>query len=207
MSVTDDQAMPYSLWGKIKKTVGGVGLSARMDTKSSNMNSFDLDLQAVKGPTGIQLKGKADTEDNSVAINNLKLSQKIAAPGGSLTLVPKYNIPKQKADITLSYGTDMGTITIDANKDKQKVTISKDFGDEIGAVKPSITTDGDVELQYSRSLGSGSVAASYKPNEYAEVTYTDGPWEATVTAPMDNFENYANRIKFNLKRSVDVTGM
>mmetsp|Transcript_9893 Transcript_9893/g.13053 ORF Transcript_9893/g.13053 Transcript_9893/m.13053 type:complete len:274 (+) Transcript_9893:75-896(+) len=206
MSVTDDQAMPYSLWGRIKKNLHGVDLSARVDTKSSDMNLFDLDVQAEREDTYVQFKGKANAEDSSVEVNNVQLSQKLSAPGGYFTITPKYDIAARKADVQVSYGTDVTVVTVDANADKQKVTVSQEMGDNIGSIKPSITTEGDIELQYSRKVGTGSMTAKYKPNDSAEVVFNDGPWEVTVTAPMDTFDNFGQRLKFNLRRSVDVSG-
>jgi len=208
MSVTEETSMPYKLWGKVKKTVGGIGLSTRVDTSSSNLNALGLDVQATKGATNLQIKGKADTGDASVSVNTVKVKQTLPALGGSLTLIPKYNLPAKKADVTVSYSTGGTVFTVDADASKQKVTIQQPLPETIGgSVAPSITTEGDITLSYSRPVGSGVVSATYKPNDFATVTYNDGPWSATVKAPMDSFgSDYKDRLSFSVGRS-DVIGL
>lgn len=210
MSVTDDEAMPYSLWGRIKRTIGDVALSARVDTKSSSVNKLDLDLQAEKGTTAVQIKGMA--QDANVSINSVKVKQTLEAPGGgSLTIIPKYNLGTKKSDIKVSYSVGDTTVTVDADEKKQKVTIDQPLGNKVGggSIRPSITTEGDITLGYSRDLGTGSLSTTYIPNDKISFTYTDGPWTATVTAPMDmdgGLKSFKERLDFSIGRSVDVTG-
>ena len=197
--------MPYGIWGRIKGSVSGIGLSAKVDTSSKDMSALGLDLQAA-APSGttLQVTGVANTETPSLTVGNIKVTQKIKTDVGDFIVAPMYNLGSSTADVSLAYGRDDTSVKIDVNMDKQKITVSQGIG-ENNVIKPSITSEGDVELAYTRTVGSGSVTAAYKPDSHASVTYEDGPWVATVTAPIDGFYKPTDSVKFNVRRAVDVT--
>uniref|UniRef100_A0A7S3PD84 Uncharacterized protein n=2 Tax=Amphora coffeiformis TaxID=265554 RepID=A0A7S3PD84_9STRA len=197
--------MPYGLWGRVKGKVGDFGLSARVDTSSKDTSALGLDLQAA-APSGttLQVTAVADTASPSVTVGNVKVTQKIQTDAGDFVIAPKYNVGSGATDVSLSYGRDDTKVTIDANMDKQKITLSQGMG-ENNLIKPSITSEGDVELSYTRTIGPGALTANYKPDSHASLIYEDGPWVATVTAPIDGFYKPSESVKFNIRRSVDVT--
>lgn len=201
--------MPFSLWGKVKRTVGMFDLSAKASTKSTAMNKFSLDLQAAAPTSGtaFQLTGTADSEDLTASPGTIKVTQKIdAGDVGKFTVVPKYNFGSSKADVKVSFARDDTVVTVDADLDKQKLTLSQAIGDN-NVIVPSITSDGDVELEYTRSIGTGALTAGYKPDSYVGLTYEDGPWSATVTAPITGlYKPTGVKPSFSIRRSVDVTG-
>lgn len=62
MQIDDLNTTPYSYWGKIKKRVAGVALSARgAVAPSRNDDVVDVELRADGGGTSVQLTGKAGT--------------------------------------------------------------------------------------------------------------------------------------------------
>jgi len=199
--------MPYGIWGRVKGTVRGFNLSARVDTSSKDTSALGLDLQAV-APSGttVQLTAVADTETPSVMVGNIKVTQKIKTDAGDFVIAPKYNLASSSADVSFSYGRDDTRVTIDANLDKQKITVSQVVG-ENNMITPSVTSEGDVELSYTRTIGPGALTAAYKPDSHASLTYEDGPWVATVTAPIDGLYKPSEKVKFNIRRSVDVTAL
>ena len=199
--------MPCSIWGKIKGSFQGIDVSAQADTTSETLTTFGLDLQA-SAPTGtsLQVTAVADTEKPSLTIGNVKLTQKIKTDFGAFTVIPKYNVPSSKADVRVSYGRDDTIVTIDATADKQKITVSQAIGDDI--VSPTFSTDGDVEFAYSRSVGPGTLTTTYKPDAYLGFTYEDGPWTATLQAPVEGvYKVNTQGAKFSVRTSVDVTSL
>lgn len=197
--------MPYGIWGRVKKTVRGVGLSAKVDTSSKDVTSFGVDLQAAT-PSGttFQLTGVANPEVRSMSLDNIQVTQKFETNAGKFILAPRYNVASSAADVSLVYGRDDTTVKIDANMDKQKFTISQGFGDN-NSVSPSFTSDGDIELSYSRTFGSGALTAAYKPDANVKLTYEDGPWVATVTAPIDGLYTPTATPKLSIRKSLDMT--
>jgi hypothetical protein len=203
LKVENKSPMPYSLWGIVKRSIGEWDLSARIDTSSSDLSSCDVDLQAVAGSTALQVKGKASTSSKSGKISNLKLAQKLRALGGVFTLVPQYNLDTQKPDLRIAYGIVDTTVVIDASLGKQKITLSQRIGDK-KSVTHSITTDGDVELEYSRALANGILTTIFRPNDSLDLKWQDGPWQATCSAPLTGLRKFKDGIKVNVRRSVDV---
>lgn len=169
------------------------------------MNMLGLDLQAsAPSGTSLQVTGTANTDEVSLAVANIQVSQKIDTDLGAFVVTPKYNVPSKKADLKLSYGRDDTFVTINANTDKQKVTVSQAIGDG-NVLSPSFSSDGDVELEYTRSIGTGALTASYKPDSHVGLTYEDGPWVASLRTPLDGIYKLSKDVKFGVRRSIDVT--
>lgn len=199
--------MPYGLWGRVKKTVGGIALSAKVDTRSDKMSNLGLDLQASSGSSGtsLQVTGNADVDSLNLSVGTIKVSQKIETEIGKFTVTPKYNVGSGKADVKLVYGRDDTVITLDADLDKQKLTVSQAIGDA-NVITPSITSDGEVELEYSRSIGTGSLTAGYKPDSYVGLKFEDGPLVASIRCGVEGYYKPEGNPVFSVRRKVDVTG-
>jgi hypothetical protein len=204
VAVADKDSLPFNFWGKAKRSIAGWNLSARVDGDSSDMNSLDLDIRADSGSTALQVTGNANAENIDMQVGSVKVSQKIDALGGSWVLSPRYNVQAKKADVTVAYGFQDTVVSIDANLDKQKVTIRQNIGD-MNQVAPSITTDGKVELEYRRSVLTGTVTTTVKPDEFVGVVWQDGPWQANVKAPLDGgIAGLRSGVQVNIRRVVDV---
>lgn len=206
MAVADKESLPFNFWGKAKRSISGWNFSARVDGDSSDLNSIDLDLRAdsSSGSTALQLTGNANAENIDIQVGTLKVSQKIDALGGSWVLSPRYNVQAKKGDVTIAYGFQDTVVSIDANMDKQKVTIRQNIGD-MNQVAPSFSTDGKAELEFRRSVSTGTVTTTVKPNESVGVLWQDGPWQANLKAPLDSgFRGLKDGVNVNIRRIVDV---
>jgi hypothetical protein len=203
LKVVESNAMPYSVWGKVKKSLLGWNVAARVDTDSSDLNQMAVDLQLSGGPAGtaIQLKGSANAADRSGSVSSVKVTQKVDGLGGSWTVAPRYNLDSGKGDVKVAYGIAGATVTVDAAGDSQKVTVSKQFGEK-NRIAPSISTQGDVELEYSRSIASGSLTTTIKPNKSVNVNWQDGSWAVNLNAPVEGIE-----FKKGAKVSVSCSGI
>jgi hypothetical protein len=204
LAVADKDSLPFNFWGKAKRRIAGWNLSARVDGDSSDMNSIDIDLRADSGSTALQVTGNANAENVDVQVGSVKLSQKIDALGGSWVLSPRYNVQAKKGDVTVAYGFQDTIVSIDANLDKQKVTIRQNIGGA-NQVAPSVSTDGKVELEYRRNVLTGTVTTTVKPNEFVGVVWKDGPWQANMKAPLDGgLAGLKDGVQMNIRRIVDV---
>lgn len=85
---------------------------------------------------------------------------------------------------------------------KAKVTIAQRIN-ENNAVSPSVTTDGEVKLEYRRALDTGMLTTRVKPNKSVDFEWQDGPWQASFSAPMDGIV-FNDGVKVNIRRVVDV---
>jgi len=220
LKVEDVDSLPYSLWGKVRRRVRDWSLSARVDSGSTmfvrssrsrfgradnNLSSWLFDLQASSGISGtaVQVKGAVDIENTSTVISSIKVAQKREIMGGEVTVVPRYNVVARKADISVAYGIDDTVVAVDASSDKQRVTVSQRIGIN-NAITPSVTSEGEVEIEYRRQLPSGSVAATLRPDEFLEIQWEDGPWQASIKAPIEGLYRFSDEgVKVNFKRKID----
>jgi hypothetical protein len=203
-----DGEVPFSVWGSLRKSVRGWNLKAKVDAESDNLNSVDFDVQADGGPTSLLLRaaGNVDAKAKSVEVTEVGLKQSFDAPGGDLSFAPNYNIASRKADVRVEYAVDDTRITVDADMDKQKVTVARRINSE-NSIAPSITSDGDVELEYRRVIRDGVLTANYRPNDSTSFKYEEGPWVAKADVPMDGFYKLSSGTKFSIRRSIAVEAM
>lgn len=176
--------IPFRGWAKIKRSAFGFQSSARFDVDSDNLNKVGVDLAILGGPTktGLLVSGSVDTEHGIVALENVKVSQNVDSLGGVWSVVPSYNVGSQKGNVQLAYGSSGIAVSLDADVDQQKLTVAKGFGANV--IAPSITNQGDVEVQFTRMLPTGSVVATIKSNDSVNIKWSDGKWIANINAPI-----------------------
>jgi hypothetical protein len=218
--------MPYSFWGKIKRSIGGWNLSARADADSGDLSVVGLQLQAAGRSTAIQVLGSGSRVPTTtttlpttrtttsaetrltVAVSSVKLSKNINGWGGKWTFVPRYNVKTSKGDMTVAFALQDTVVAVDVaglHEGQQKVTVRQQIGPN-NQFSPSLTTAGEIELAYRRSIAAtgGSVTATIKPDAYVGLKWDDGPWEANLKAPMQGLGKFHDGVKFNIRRTVDV---
>lgn len=71
--VEDLKTLPYSIWGKAKKTFFGFDVSARGKVDSRFLDNIDLDIQANGPTTSFQLLGKGGESTGVIGLNFLKI--------------------------------------------------------------------------------------------------------------------------------------
>lgn len=124
-----------------------------------------------------------------------------------MTVNPRYNIDTEEADVVINYEVDDTTVELTASAEAQSVVIGHVSGDtsleltasaesqsltitqQIDAdnkLSPTITSDGDISLEWERELGDGnSLSATVKPNESIDVEWNDADWTANINVPID----------------------
>jgi len=118
-----------------------------------------------------------------------------------MTVNPRYNLKSSKADVAVGYDMEKMAFGVTASADSQKFTVSRAVGDST-LITPSITTKGDFSLAVKQKLeGRGTVTGTFKANDSIIVDWADGPWVASVAAPLEGYTY--NGVKFTAKRKVD----
>lgn len=197
--------VPFNIWGKLRREVGDWDLTAKADTRSDDLQHLDIRIDAEGGPadTRLRAEGSFDTSAQTGNLRNVGVSQSFDAPGGDIRLSPSLDLASGRGDVRLEYENKDTKITLDADQDHQKVTIAQRL-DEDNQISPSITSEGDLEVEYRRNVGEGVMTAHYKPHESTRITYEEGPWQATADVPMDGFYNVKGGTKLSIRRSVSV---
>ena len=202
LKVEGQEALPMSFWAKATRKIRGWAVSGRVDAASVDPSHYALQLQANSPSTALQVQGSLNAEVNELSVSSLKVSQKVDGLGGTWTFIPRYNVPANKADITVAYGFQDTVIAIDADMKKQKVTVSQQIGTD-NQISPSVTTDGDVELEFRRNIMNGALTTSFKPNSHVSFRWEDGPWVADFKAPMEGL-SFPEGVKMNVRRAFEI---
>ena len=193
--------IPFALWGKAKKAFQGVGdFAASVVVDSDDVQALDLDLEASKGPSKLMIKGTARTDDGTFDVKNLKLTQDVEALGGRWKLSPSYDLKSRLTGVGIDYSFQGTVFSLSADKRKQKLKILQPL-DEKSSICPTVSTTGDVELEYKRAVLDGTVTATYKPNDSLKLKWQDGPYVASFKAPLDGYYKTSG-VKFDLRRAI-----
>lgn len=192
---------PCNLWGSARKTFRNWKLQANILSKNDQLEAMDLDVIAKGGPHDASLMFHGSVGHRYAEIHQLAVSKSYEAPGGTIHLTPRYNT-NTGPGVLLDYDIDDTTVSLDADRYKQRVKVSQTFADN--TVAPSISTEGEVQLQYRRHIGKdGILDIDYLPNTGTTVRYQHGPWDIVAEMPMDGFVSYKQTgIKVGLRRSV-----
>jgi hypothetical protein len=194
---------PYSIWGRAHRSIAGWDLSARIEACSKNAQSLVCQVLAVSddGATRLYAQGTADTFTKTASCNKVTVAKRLL--GNTLTVAPTYDFTSQEAEVGFVYSGLADTIfELDTTtKGPQMLTVSQKIGDN-NRIIPSITTAGDVEIEYRRAVEGGMIAANLKPNKSVTLKWNDGPWLATLEAPMIGLEIYSSDVKIAFKRDV-----
>mmetsp|Transcript_5192 Transcript_5192/g.7320 ORF Transcript_5192/g.7320 Transcript_5192/m.7320 type:complete len:271 (+) Transcript_5192:191-1003(+) len=206
MTVQDVDSMPYSLWGKIKRSiVGGFDLSARAEAQAQSLDQVGLDVRLDGDTTSLQVLCSAAPDD--FAVNKVNAKKSFSIFGGKFSVNPRFSFDGSvisSTDTTIAYDLDKTSIVADTStSSSQKLTVERQVGDD-WVVRPSITTDKRFSLDIAKSLDStGKVTTTITPNECINLKWQDGPWTANINAPMSGF-SFDEGVDVGIKRKVDI---
>lgn len=137
----------------------------------------------------------------SSILKKVNLWQSIDAPGGKLTLNPRYNLAASSLDMTVGYDLNGLGVKIDANADDQKLTLSRELGEK-DTISPSITRSGVFALDVKHDLDVGSVTGTFTPSDSVNMKWEDGPWNVNLNAPIDGW--WIDGVNISVKRKVEM---
>jgi len=178
---------------------------ARTETSSRDLNSWDVNLQASNRETFFQFTGSTNFVYSSrpIKATMVKMSQRFKGMQGYWQLSPRYNFEGRKPAVTVSYSVSDTSVTVDAERERQKVTVSQRVTPR-DIFTPSVTTNGRVEFEYRRLLPQGSLGAAFRPDDSVELDWKDGQFQASIKAPMQGYYTFREGVKINIRRSVEV---
>jgi hypothetical protein len=215
VKVEDLDSLPYSFWGRWRQSIGrDWDFTARVDSTSNDISNYGVDLQLVGESTSFQANGIVNTySSRAVTLEDVKVSQRFGGIGrgwdGMWTIVPRYNFPTRRTDVRVAYAMEDAMVTVDASRDKQTVTLTRRVNDNDVFIN-TVSTDREVEIEYRHSLGGyydgdGTLSAIYKRDDSLTVQWEDGPWQASIRAPMDGLYTFSDGgVKLNIRRSIDL---
>eukprot|EP00567_Pseudictyota_dubia_P003887 CAMPEP_0197451260 /NCGR_PEP_ID=MMETSP1175-20131217/28266_1 /TAXON_ID=1003142 /ORGANISM="Triceratium dubium, Strain CCMP147" /LENGTH=269 /DNA_ID=CAMNT_0042983915 /DNA_START=89 /DNA_END=898 /DNA_ORIENTATION=- len=201
-ATTDVASLPKSLFAKVGRNVAGWGLSARadVDLDVDSLDHADIDVQASNDDLDLELKVFA-TAGGTSSVNRLEISKGFDdVLDGKISVNPRYDVQSSSGDVVLSYDGEKTGAKLVASMDDQTLTVSRQITDD-DTIAPSVSSSGDVSIQWKRDLDAGSITTTVKPKDSINVKWEDGAWTANIEAPMDGMS--VEDMSVNVKRKID----
>jgi len=204
---SDIASLPRNIWGKLTTDVSGWGVSARAEVDAQARDSADIEIDATNADNDVSVSLTASASSGGFSVKTVEATKGIDSDDSRITVNPRYNMETEEADVVVTYdsgdtnieltaSTDAQTVIISqqmddtnieltASADAQSLTISQQVDDD-NRVAPTITSNGDISVEWERSLGDdSSLTATVVPNDSVDIEWTDGDWTTNVALPLD----------------------
>jgi len=198
---TDIASLPKKIWGKASTDIGGWATTVSADVEGTDFSGASYDVDAENGDMSLSLTA------SSSGVHTVSATKGFASGDADVTVSPSYNLDTEEADVVVTYdagdtsveltaSADAQSVKIDhstgdtdisltASVDEQSLTISQQIDDE-NKISPTITSAGDLSVEWERSLGGdNSLTATVKPNDAVDLEWKDDAWTASINLPVD----------------------
>jgi len=123
-----------------------------------------------------------DNGDTNVALTATVESQEVVVKHDMGDTNVQVTASKDAQEVVVDHTMDNTNIKLTASADNQEITISQQIDDD-NKVSPTINRDGDISIEWERSLGDdNSLTATVKPDESIDVVWKDDNWTANINA-------------------------
>ena len=210
---TDIASLPRSIWGKaaVSDLAGrGWDFAAKAEVRGTDFSNPNLELDAGNEDYDVNLHMVANAgRKNYFQLRSIEATKgfDVAATGAHITITPRYKVLAAKnedddhdkdddddddykdynhsSDIVLNYAGDRTNVKLTASLDNtQQLTISQQINND-NRIAPTITSDGDISLEWERRLSAdSSVTANLRPNQALNIKWKDAAWTAVVNMPI-----------------------
>ena len=180
---SDIASLPRKIWGKASTDVSGWGVSARADIDAQDLGSADLEINADNDDNDLSVNVVARA-GGDFSVRRVEATKGLDANGARVTVTPRFNLEDDTRDVVVNYNNDKTNVKLTASADSQEVTISQQL-DKENRVAPTINSNGDMSIEWERSLGDdSSLTATLKPDDNVNVEWKDDAWTANVNMPI-----------------------
>lgn len=197
---SDLASLPKKVWGKASTSVSGWGVTARADFEGLDFSKADVEIDATNDDGDIDIHLEATASDG-FSVHKVEATKRLDSDGADISINPRYNVDTEEADVVVAYSKDDLNFEITASQDAQSVTFSQQIDDD-NKVSPTLASNGDISLEWERSLGGGnSLTATLTPNESVDLEWEDDSWTANINLPIDGTDITGANV--SIKREVN----
>jgi len=198
---SDIASLPKSIWGKATTDIGGWKTTVSADVDGTDFAGASYDVDAENGDLSINLSASAS------GVHSIQAKKGFASGDADVTVNPRYNLDTEQADVVVTYDAGDTSVELTASADAQSVKIDHTAGDtditltasvdaqsltisqKLDAdnrIAPTITSAGDISVEWERSLGDdNSLTATIKPNDAVDLEWKDAAWTANINLPIE----------------------
>ena len=190
-----------------RKSTWGVSFRADVNVRNlPNIDTCDLAMEANCEERDINLKTYATVhEGHHVEMRHIDVSKTYRSmSNGRLTINPRYYFPSHSGtgyvDAIMTYDRDDvdTSVQLYANREFQRLTIARKVGDDV-IISPSISSSGNINVQWHHNIGDSSVIANFSPRENINVKWTDGSVGLNIEVPIVNGNIESTKVSLRKK--------
>lgn len=181
----DVASLPKKIWGKISSQVGAWGLSAKADFKGLDFSNADMNFGVSNDDEGLSFaaKGSCGSGDGFV-MKTIGATKCLEQDGANVVVSPTYDVQSEEATVIVSYEKDGTAVAVEASKDSQIVTLSRQLDDE-NCITPKINSAGDLSVAWERKIEDSTVTTTFEPQKLLSVDWEEGGWKANISMDLD----------------------
>jgi len=183
-------------WGKAAYDNGNWTLSARGEMDVNLRSSADFELDLLNGELDVSIGVDASvSKDDGLNVKFVELEKtgqtKILGREGIYEIKPRYDVAEKKGELEFGYESEAVSASIVASQEEKNLKLSRKMGDFMPYLKDAkyslaVSDKKDLTFEYERKLDEdGSLTASFKMNDYAEVAWKDNGWVASAKSKLD----------------------
>eukprot|EP00546_Thalassionema_frauenfeldii_P006321 CAMPEP_0178924904 /NCGR_PEP_ID=MMETSP0786-20121207/17591_1 /TAXON_ID=186022 /ORGANISM="Thalassionema frauenfeldii, Strain CCMP 1798" /LENGTH=283 /DNA_ID=CAMNT_0020599677 /DNA_START=157 /DNA_END=1005 /DNA_ORIENTATION=- len=200
-------SIPRNIWAKASTSISGWGLTAKAYIDCQNYNNADFEIIAGNKNNKLRMKMLADAAVKNFHVRSMEVTKRLDLLGARLSLTPKIDLDRNDRSAIIKYSNGDSDIKISASANVQEVeishhtafsdvklvasvngqemTVSKQIDDK-NRVAPTINSNGDVSVEWERSLEDGSsLTTTFRPNDSVDIEWKDDAWTGNVNMALD----------------------
>lgn len=196
-AVSTKEGAERTAWAKTKlENENGWKASAKGEMDINLRDSADIELDVLNEE--LELSAGVDvtvSKDDGLTLKYAELEKSantnIMDREGYFRIVPRYDFTEEKKDIEISYESEAVSLSVVASPEERTLKLSRQMGDFMPYFKDAkyslvVSDKEDMSFEYERKIDEdGSISASFRPNDYAEIEWKDNGWVASAKSKLD----------------------
>jgi len=196
-AVSTKEGAERTAWAKtLLENESGWKASAKAEMDVNLRDSADIELDVLNEELEFSAGIDATiSKDDGLSLKYAELEKSantnILDREGYFRIVPRYDFVEEKKDIEISYESEAVSLSVVASPEERTLKLSRQMGDFMPYFKDAkyslVASDKqDISFEYERKIDEdGSIKASFRPNDSAEIEWRDNGWVASAKSKLD----------------------
>mmetsp|Transcript_5932 Transcript_5932/g.7292 ORF Transcript_5932/g.7292 Transcript_5932/m.7292 type:complete len:267 (-) Transcript_5932:176-976(-) len=200
LRVTKDiTSLPKSLWGKVSSTFGPWGLSAKVNFEGLDYTNADVKFGATNAGEELTLSVDGSYGNGGIRLNEIQGTKKFLVDDATITVNPRLDVNSDEATVFISYDKDGTSVEVEACKDVQTVTLSRQLDSE-NRITPTFSNSGALSIDWEHKVNDSTITTTFKPEKSINVVWEEGGWNADINMDLKN--NDITNVKIGVKKDI-----
>jgi hypothetical protein len=196
---SDITSLPKKLWSKVSSQIGPWGISVKGNFQGVDILNSDIEIGAANGDEGITLSLDGTCNSDGVKLSKVKGSKTFDFDGANVIINPSFDVQTEEATVCMSYEKEGTGINVEASKDGQTVTFSRQL-DEENCIRPTFHKSGDMSIEWEHISDESIVTTTFKPEKSVNIKWEEGGWNTNVMMDLENTD--ITNVKVSVKKDL-----